>query len=227
MLRGLKGAGFDTVVATPHMRPGMFDNDRAALQGAFDGHEPAPGRRASTCPRSSSRASTGSTRSSSPGSMAGEGAPLSGRRPAASPPREARRPRGAPAAGLPAAARATLLRSVARGAPPGARPPGALSAGLEGRYLPRSAPRRRGVPPSRRLRAGREVRARLAEGGREAPRRRGLRGRLLGRAPPRGYRRSSRMRSKSSTKRVGVAETERLLGAGPRGILGLPLNESG
>ncbi|HSO35488.1 MAG TPA: CpsB/CapC family capsule biosynthesis tyrosine phosphatase [Labilithrix sp.] len=37
MLRGLKRAGFDTVMATPHMRPGMFDNDRAALQTAFEG----------------------------------------------------------------------------------------------------------------------------------------------------------------------------------------------
>lgn len=35
MLRGLRKAGFDTVVATPHMRPGMFDNDRQALLGAF------------------------------------------------------------------------------------------------------------------------------------------------------------------------------------------------
>lgn len=35
MLRGLKAAGFDTVVATPHMRPGMFDNDRAGLLSAF------------------------------------------------------------------------------------------------------------------------------------------------------------------------------------------------
>jgi protein-tyrosine phosphatase len=36
MLRGLKRAGFDTVMATPHMRPGMFDNDRAALQASFE-----------------------------------------------------------------------------------------------------------------------------------------------------------------------------------------------
>ncbi len=35
MLRGLRRAGFDTVVATPHMRPGMFDNDRARLVEAF------------------------------------------------------------------------------------------------------------------------------------------------------------------------------------------------
>jgi protein-tyrosine phosphatase len=35
MLRGLHQAGFDTVMATPHMRPGMFDNDRAALERAF------------------------------------------------------------------------------------------------------------------------------------------------------------------------------------------------
>ena len=40
MLRGLKQAGFDTVMATPHMRPGMFDNDRAALQAAFDAMKP-------------------------------------------------------------------------------------------------------------------------------------------------------------------------------------------
>jgi protein-tyrosine phosphatase len=35
MLRGLRSVGFDTVVATPHMRPGMFDNDRNALESAF------------------------------------------------------------------------------------------------------------------------------------------------------------------------------------------------
>jgi protein-tyrosine phosphatase len=35
MLRGLGLAGFDIVVATPHMRPGMFDNDQAALSEAF------------------------------------------------------------------------------------------------------------------------------------------------------------------------------------------------
>jgi protein-tyrosine phosphatase len=40
MLQGLKRAGFDVVVATPHMRPGMFDNDRAALLRAFEGMDP-------------------------------------------------------------------------------------------------------------------------------------------------------------------------------------------
>jgi protein-tyrosine phosphatase len=35
ILRGLYAAGFSTVVATPHMRPGMFDNDRPALEEAF------------------------------------------------------------------------------------------------------------------------------------------------------------------------------------------------
>jgi protein-tyrosine phosphatase len=40
MLRGLKRAGFDTVMATPHMRPGMFDNDRTTLQGAFEAMRP-------------------------------------------------------------------------------------------------------------------------------------------------------------------------------------------
>jgi protein-tyrosine phosphatase len=40
MLRGLCEAGFSTVVATPHMRPGMFDNDKAALERAFAGMQP-------------------------------------------------------------------------------------------------------------------------------------------------------------------------------------------
>jgi len=35
MLRELGQAGFDLVIATPHMRPGLFDNDRAGLERAF------------------------------------------------------------------------------------------------------------------------------------------------------------------------------------------------
>jgi protein-tyrosine phosphatase len=40
MLRRLRAAGFEHVVATPHMRPGMFDNDRVALERAFGEMEP-------------------------------------------------------------------------------------------------------------------------------------------------------------------------------------------
>ncbi len=36
LLRALFEAGFSTVVATPHMRPGMFDNTAATLRDAFD-----------------------------------------------------------------------------------------------------------------------------------------------------------------------------------------------
>lgn len=36
LLRGLFEAGFSTVVATPHMRPGMFNNTKEALRAAFD-----------------------------------------------------------------------------------------------------------------------------------------------------------------------------------------------
>src|SRR5690349_9204239 len=36
LLRALFEAGFSTVVATPHMRPGMFDNTAESLRGAFD-----------------------------------------------------------------------------------------------------------------------------------------------------------------------------------------------
>lgn len=35
LLRGLAGIGFERVVATPHMRPGMFDNHRGAMEVAF------------------------------------------------------------------------------------------------------------------------------------------------------------------------------------------------
>ncbi len=40
LLRGLHQAGFSTVVATPHMRPGMFNNDRNALEKAFEAMTP-------------------------------------------------------------------------------------------------------------------------------------------------------------------------------------------
>jgi protein-tyrosine phosphatase len=36
LLRKLHAAGFDVVAATPHMRPGMFENDRAALTSAYE-----------------------------------------------------------------------------------------------------------------------------------------------------------------------------------------------
>lgn len=36
LLAALYQAGFTRVVATPHMRPGMFDNDRAALTRAYE-----------------------------------------------------------------------------------------------------------------------------------------------------------------------------------------------
>jgi protein-tyrosine phosphatase len=36
MLRALAGIGFDMVVATPHMRPAMFDNTRSDLERAFE-----------------------------------------------------------------------------------------------------------------------------------------------------------------------------------------------
>lgn len=35
LLEGLKKLGFERVVATPHMRPGMFDNDRATLEKGY------------------------------------------------------------------------------------------------------------------------------------------------------------------------------------------------
>lgn len=36
MLTALKGLGFTRVVATPHMRPGMFDNTRTEIVSAFE-----------------------------------------------------------------------------------------------------------------------------------------------------------------------------------------------
>lgn len=35
LCRGLAALGFSTVIATPHMRPGMFDNDRPQLTAAY------------------------------------------------------------------------------------------------------------------------------------------------------------------------------------------------
>lgn len=36
LCRSLKQIGYSTVIATPHMRPGMFDNDKAGLSAAFE-----------------------------------------------------------------------------------------------------------------------------------------------------------------------------------------------
>lgn len=36
LVRALYRAGFSTVVATPHMRPGMFENDREGLAAAYE-----------------------------------------------------------------------------------------------------------------------------------------------------------------------------------------------
>ncbi|MEO6601951.1 MAG: CpsB/CapC family capsule biosynthesis tyrosine phosphatase [Polyangiaceae bacterium] len=36
MLRGLASLGFSRVIATPHTRPGMFDNTRATISAAFE-----------------------------------------------------------------------------------------------------------------------------------------------------------------------------------------------
>jgi protein-tyrosine phosphatase len=36
LLRALRAAGFERVVATPHMRPGMFDNDARAIAEAYE-----------------------------------------------------------------------------------------------------------------------------------------------------------------------------------------------
>lgn len=41
MLQALRTAGFERVIATPHMRNGMFDNDRAALLEAFERMRPS------------------------------------------------------------------------------------------------------------------------------------------------------------------------------------------
>jgi protein-tyrosine phosphatase len=40
MLKALRAVGFDLVVATPHMRPGMFDNRRDDLERAFEAMKP-------------------------------------------------------------------------------------------------------------------------------------------------------------------------------------------
>jgi protein-tyrosine phosphatase len=40
MLRALRSAGFDTVIATPHMRVGMFDNQREDLLRAYERMQP-------------------------------------------------------------------------------------------------------------------------------------------------------------------------------------------
>lgn len=40
MLRALHASGFDLVIGTPHMRPGMFDTTRESLRAAFERMQP-------------------------------------------------------------------------------------------------------------------------------------------------------------------------------------------
>jgi protein-tyrosine phosphatase len=40
LLRGLSGIGFERVIATPHMRPSLFDNTRQDLERAFEALRP-------------------------------------------------------------------------------------------------------------------------------------------------------------------------------------------
>lgn len=40
MLQALRALGFEQVIATPHMRPGMFDNEKADLERAFAAMSP-------------------------------------------------------------------------------------------------------------------------------------------------------------------------------------------
>ena len=51
MLAALGALGFEHVVATPHMRPGMFDNSRADLERAFEAMGAAPGLATGAAPR--------------------------------------------------------------------------------------------------------------------------------------------------------------------------------
>lgn len=50
LLRRLGALGFESVVATPHMRPGMFDNDKPALEAAFASFEASLGELGPTLP---------------------------------------------------------------------------------------------------------------------------------------------------------------------------------
>lgn len=43
ILRELKRIGFDRVIATPHMRPGLFDNEKEGLTNAFEAFTPSLG----------------------------------------------------------------------------------------------------------------------------------------------------------------------------------------
>src|SRR5262245_33776782 len=43
ILRELKRIGIERVIATPHMRPGLFDNEKLALTSAFEAFQPALG----------------------------------------------------------------------------------------------------------------------------------------------------------------------------------------
>jgi hypothetical protein len=138
MLERLHAAGFDTVVATPHTRPGMFENDATGLRAAFaaarpERAEPAVPRRGPVPEVATSRASTSSTRSWSTTRLRARAAPSPTRRCRASRPYKRVRPiliELSPRAPSPRRCRrasSTLRRAglaAVAGAPPSADQPG-------------------------------------------------------------------------------------------------------
>ena len=208
MLRGLHEAGFDRVVATPHMRPGMFDNDRPALARAFEAMQPVLTGRGGQLPAVHLASEHFFDDVVFGRLVRGEALPYPGGKACWSSSARARSPRAC----------STASSTYARGPGPRPRPPRALRARLEGRRLPRPPARRRRAPAARRLRARRQVRPRPAAGRREAPRGRRLRGRLLRRAQ------AARRRGGGARHRAPRAAGRRRRGDAPafRGTAGHP-----
>jgi len=154
-------------VATPHMRPGMFDNDKKRLEQAFAamcGQLPAG------LPEVHLASEHWFDDIVFERMLTGQGLPYPGGRallvefnPQAFPLRVAER----------------LMDLRRKGITPVIAHPERLPARLEGSRLPRADARCGRVPPARHLLARREVRRCAEARGREAPRRRRVRGRVL------------------------------------------------
>ena len=191
------------------MRPGMFDNDPARSRARVRRDAPAPRRARADLPDVHLSSEHCFDDIVFARLVAGEGLPYPDARRATRTPRRRRRTRRARRASAAAFPPQHQRASSTSGAPGSVRcSPIRSATSRSGRTtLPRSAPRRRRVPPARRLLARRQVRSRLAEGGGEAPRRRGLRGRVLRRAPAGGHRRGGRRPSTALEERVGTGES--------------------
>ncbi len=212
MLRQLYQVGFDDVVATPHMRPGMFDNDRDRIERAFAAMQPTVS--ASTALPTVHLASEHFFDDIVFGRLVrGEALPYgrSSSKGTLAPPPLAAVLVEFGAGAFPVQAQHRFFDLRRAGLVPVLAHPERYEPVWKRRRVSRSAPRRGCSSPARRVRPRRQVRPSTPARGREVAGGRRLRGRVLRRAQTqrRRHRREGHRQARGPRRRGGSAPSAR------------------